>query len=232
MSGFLPDIGQPILSSPTPLSPSPSPSTQRRNARRREEFLKRSSTLSHLHHLNLKDNFSSDIANSFFMDVLSPFWGGRWLPPTQYLYYVKFGAKDSGQRLFRGGGASLRRGRKRVAPPQSDGKNRFLLTRLVFCQIIHLFEWNISHFPPPHPKRVEQVFTNFSPFLSPNSMILQNRHQVLWLIFWLNYCLICHKFHHNLYQHIQWLPKIITEFGEKFSTIFPAIPGLNKTKLG
>ena len=104
-----------------------SPSTQRRNARRREEFLKRSSTLSHLHHLNLKDNFSSDIANSFFMDVLSPFWRGRWLPPTQYLYYVKFGAKDSGQRLFRGGGGSLRRGRKRVAPPQSDGKNRFLL---------------------------------------------------------------------------------------------------------
>ena len=126
-----------------------SPSTQRRNARRREEFLKRSSTLSHLHHLNLKDNFSSDIANSFFMDVLSPFWRGRWLPPTQYLYYVKIGAKDSGQRLFRGGGGSLRRGRKRVAPPQSDGKNRFLLTRLVFCQIIHLFEWNISHFPPP-----------------------------------------------------------------------------------
>ena len=126
-----------------------SPSTQRRNARRREEFLKRSSTLSHLHHLNLKDNFSSDIANSFFMDVLSPFWRGRWLPPTQYLYYVKFGAKDSGQRLFWGGGGSLRRGRKRVAPPQSDGKNRFLLTRLVFCQSIHLFEWNISHFPPP-----------------------------------------------------------------------------------
>ena len=93
-----------------------SPSTQRRNARRREEFLKRSSTLSHLHHLNLKDNFSSDIANSFFMDVLSPFWRGRWLPPTQYLYYVKFGAKDSGQRLFWGGGGSLRRGRKRVAP--------------------------------------------------------------------------------------------------------------------
>ena len=82
--------------------------------------------------------------------------------------------------------------------------------------------------PPPHPKRVEQVFTNFSPFLSPNSMILQNRHQVLWLIFWLNYCLICHKFHHNLYQHIRWLPKIITEFGEKFSTIFPAIPSLKK----
>ena len=125
-----------------------SPSTQRRNARRREEFLKRSSTLSHLHHLNLKDNFSSDIANSFFMDVLLPFWRGRWLPPTQYLYYVKFGAKDSGQRLFRGGGGSLRRGRKRVAPPQSDGKNCFLLTRLVFCQIIHLFEWNISHSPP------------------------------------------------------------------------------------
>ena len=50
-----------------------SPSTQRRNARRREEFLKRSSTLSHFHHLNLKDNLSSDIAKSFFMDVLSPF---------------------------------------------------------------------------------------------------------------------------------------------------------------
>ena len=80
-----------------------SSSTQRRNARRREEFLKRSSTLSHLHHLNLKDNFSSDIANSFFMDVLLPFWRGRWLPPTQYSYYVKFGTKDSGQRLFRGG---------------------------------------------------------------------------------------------------------------------------------
>ena len=62
-----------------------SPSTQRRNTRRREEFLKRSSTLSHLHHLNLKDNFSSDIVNSFFMDVLSPFCRGRWLPPTQYL---------------------------------------------------------------------------------------------------------------------------------------------------
>lgn len=45
------------------------------------------------------------------------------------------------QRLWptsvQGGGG---RGRKRVAPPQSDGKNRLLLTRLVFCQIIHLFE--------------------------------------------------------------------------------------------
>ena len=37
-----------------------------------------------------------------FMDVLLPFWKCRWLPLTQYLYLVKFCAKDSGQRLFRG----------------------------------------------------------------------------------------------------------------------------------
>ena len=37
-------------------------------------------------------------------DVLLPFWKCRWLPLTQYLYLVKFCAKDSGQRLFRGGG--------------------------------------------------------------------------------------------------------------------------------
>ena len=135
-----------------------SPSTQRRNARRREEFLKRSSTLSHLHHLNLKDNFSSDIANSFFMDVLSPFWRGRWLPPDAIFILCEIWRQRLWPTSVLGGRGSLRRGRKRVAPPQSDGKNRFLLTRLVFCQIFLLIEWNISHLcPPPIPpkKRVK-----------------------------------------------------------------------------
>ena len=40
-------------------------------------------------------------------------------------------------------------------------------------------------------KKSEKVFTNFSPFLSPNLVILQNCHQILWLIFWLNHYCIC-----------------------------------------
>ena len=65
--------------------------------------------------------------------------------------------------------------------------------RWVFCQIFHLTEWSISHLCPPQPtqKKGEKVWTNFSPFLSPDLVILQNRHQILWLIFWLNYYWIC-----------------------------------------
>ena len=54
-------------------------------------------------------------------------------------------------------------------------------------------------FMPPQPtqKKGEKVWTNFSPFLSPDLVILQTRHQTLWLIFWLNYYWICPR---NLLQ--------------------------------
>ena len=54
-------------------------------------------------------------------------------------------------------------------------------------------------FMPPQPtkKKGEKVWNNFSPFLSPDLVILQNRHQILWLILWLNYIWICPR---NLLQ--------------------------------
>ena len=102
--------------------------------------------------------------------------------------------------------------------------------------------WNVEF---PTQKKGEKVWTNFSPFLSPDLVILQNLHQILWLIFWLNhYCIcprnvsqissqfispysvtpknhhrICWKVFHNIFRY-SWfkkkLTKIVTIFVTKF----------------
>ena len=86
-----------------------------------------------------------------------------------------------------------------------------------------------SFMPPPHPtqKKDEKVWTNFSPFLSPDLVILQNRHQILWLIFWLNYYWICPQ--NSLQIPSQYIsPNSVTPKNHhwirwKCFTIFPAI---------
>ena len=86
-----------------------------------------------------------------------------------------------------------------------DGTMLSLMLKIVFTNALSFLpnfssNWvKYFSFMPPQPtqKKGEKVWNNFSPFLSPDLVILQNLHQILWLIFWLNYYWICPR---NLLQ--------------------------------
>ena len=106
-----------------------------------------------------------------FMDVLLPFWKCRWLPLTQYLYLVKFCAKDSGQRLFRGGGQS---GRKCGVGSQ----NFYHQIRWLPKIITEFGERVCTIFPVSFVSKKDSP--KWSRYLSPNLVIHKTHHQIWW----------------------------------------------------
>ena len=137
-----------------------------------------------------------------FMDVLLPFWMWRWLPLTQYLYLVKFCAKDSGQCLFRGG-----QSRKKCGV---GSQNFYHQIRWLPKIITEFGKRACTIFPISFVSKKDSP--KWSRYLSPNLVIHKNHQQIWWK-----------KLHFlNLFLFLKKITKMVTIFvtkiGEKNCT--------------